>query len=107
IHGAIPSKSILTTDDIVVIEDIAPKAPVHYLIIPKKHIPDVASLTSSDMPLVGSSFLIAQDLGKNLGKDSSFRLVINNGSQAGQSVFHLHLHFLAGKDIPSMTSHSL
>ncbi|OGB97810.1 hypothetical protein A3F06_00225 [candidate division TM6 bacterium RIFCSPHIGHO2_12_FULL_36_22] len=100
IAGDIPSKPILETDDIIVLEDIAPKAPIHYLIIPKKHIPDIRSFEQTEFKLAGNMLLVAQALSKQKG-DIPFRLLANNGSEAGQRVFHLHFHFLAGKDLPT------
>ncbi len=93
----IPSNIITQNDDVVVIQDISPKAPVHYLIIPKKHISDVVSLQEADALLAGKMFLMAKELGSKLSGSKAFRLLVNNGSDVGQSVFHLHCHFLSGK----------
>ena len=79
------------TDDIVAFKDINPKAAVHYLIVPKKHIKDAREITSEDSSLMANIFYVAQELSK--GED--FRLVMNNGSYVGQSVFHMHIHFLS------------
>ncbi|HJM68441.1 MAG TPA: histidine triad nucleotide-binding protein [Candidatus Babeliales bacterium] len=101
IAGDIPSKPILETDDIIVLEDIAPKAPIHYLIIPKKHVVDVRAFESDEQNLAGNMLFAAQTLSKQEG-DIPFRLLVNNGHEAGQRVFHLHMHFLAGKDLPTL-----
>lgn len=94
----LPSKVIAETEDIIVIDNIAPKTPIHYLIIPKKHIADINALTPEDTTLVGEMVLMAKKLSDDLPSGSQhFRLSVNNGSGAGQSVFHLHFHFLAGK----------
>lgn len=92
----IPSDIILETDDILVIKDIRPKTPIHYLIIPKKHIPDIQSLQPEDRLLAGDIMMTAQHLSSLLPDPQAFRLVSNNGAYAGQIVFHLHVHFLAG-----------
>ena len=99
IHGDIPAKKIAQNDHVIVIQDIAPKAPVHYLVIPKKHIQDVASLGPEDIHLAGELFHMASHLAQNLSGSQAFRLITNNGSDAGQTVFHLHIHFLAGKQM--------
>lgn len=93
----LPSKIIAETKDIIVIDNIAPKTPIHYLIIPKKHISDITALQLEDVTLAGEMVLMAKQLAAQLPGSQAFRLSVNNGSDAGQSVFHLHLHFLAGK----------
>ena len=93
------SDIITETDDIIVIKDIYPKASIHYLIIPKKHIPDIQSLQKEDILTAGNIFLTAQELSLTLPGAQAFRLVTNNGPDAGQIIFHLHFHFLAGNKI--------
>lgn len=97
INGQIPSAKIKDTSDLIVIRDIAPKAPIHYLIIPKKHIHDIKSASDLDQDLLGSCLLMAKELSYDLDKPQEFRLISNNGPSVGQSVFHIHFHFLAGK----------
>jgi len=97
INKEIPSNPFKETDEIIVIKDINPKAPIHYLIIPKKHIQDIQSFESHDSDLAGKLLLAARDLSQTLPGSSDFKLVVNSGKQAGQCVFHVHLHFLAGK----------
>lgn len=98
IAGQLPAKVIAETKDILVIDNIAPKTPIHYLIIPKKHISDINALTQENTTLVGEMVLMAKTLSERLPSSSQyFRLSVNNGTGAGQSVFHLHFHFLSGK----------
>jgi diadenosine tetraphosphate (Ap4A) HIT family hydrolase len=96
IAGEIPAKKIAENDELLVIQDIRPKAPVHYLIIPKKHIENIQSLEKKDVTLAGNILLMAQELSTTLPNSQAFRLVSNNGSDVGQIVFHIHFHFLAG-----------
>lgn len=92
----IPSTIIHENDDILVIKDLYPKAPIHYLILPKLHAKDVQSLADTDMHVANALFQAAKDLSvKEGGKD--FKLVINSGAASGQTIFHLHMHFVAGK----------
>lgn len=97
ISGEIPSEKIKETDDLIVIKDIAPQAPIHYLIIPKKPIPNLQSATDLDQALLGSILLMSKELAKDLPDPQEYRLVCNNGASVGQTVFHLHFHFMAGK----------
>ncbi|MGA9530890.1 MAG: HIT domain-containing protein [Candidatus Babeliales bacterium] len=98
IERHIEAKWIHETESIAVIQDRSPKAPVHYLIIPKIHAADVLALQGPLVEKVGSDLLAtARFLGEQLPSPAAFRLVVNNGKEVGQSVFHLHLHFLAGK----------
>lgn len=93
----LPSSIVAETDNLLVIKDIHPKASIHHLIITKKHIVDVQSIQQQDMSLINDMFTMAQQLSKQLQTD--FRIVINSGYNAGQRVFHLHMHFLAGKAV--------
>lgn len=77
--------------------DINPQAPTHVLVIPKKEIPRLADAQEEDQALLGHLLLAAGKIARQLGVEDAFRLAVNNGAQAGQSVFHLHLHLLAGR----------
>jgi histidine triad (HIT) family protein len=77
--------------------DVNPQAPVHILVVPKKPIPKVADATDSDRELLGHLLVVAGRIANDEGYSDAFRLVINNGEKAGQSVFHLHVHILAGR----------
>ena len=96
INKQIPAEIIAQNNNILVIKDIAPKAPVHYLIIPKKHYADITQLPNDEKSLAADLLLMAKQLSE---KHPSFRLVSNNGKASGQEVFHIHIHFLAGKSM--------
>ena len=99
INKEIPA-DILYEDDIsIVIKDISPQAPTHLLIIPKKVIPKLSDATQEDQEILGHLMLVAGRIADDLGLDETFRLVVNNGAKAGQSVFHLHLHLLSGRNL--------
>jgi histidine triad (HIT) family protein len=99
IAGEIPAKKVFEDELLIAIEDIAPVAPVHFLIIPKKHSVNSLDLNPDDAVLVGHVFQVAARLARELGvADHGFRIVNNNNAGAGQSVFHLHFHLLAGRD---------
>ena len=94
----IPAKIGYEDDDYIAIHDIDPKAPVHVLVIPKREVASLNDLSPGDEQLIGGMFLVAQKLMKELGH-SDYRTVFNCGPKAGQSVFHIHLHVLAGRQM--------
>jgi histidine triad (HIT) family protein len=96
IRKEIPAKIAYEDDQYIAIHDIDPQAPVHLLIIPKKEIATLNDIAPTDAPLIGGLYLIAAKLMKQLGH-SDYRTVFNCGPGAQQSVFHLHLHVLAGR----------
>lgn len=102
IRGEIASKLIAENADIIVIQDIAPKAPIHYLIIPKRHIQDVQLMEAGDLFYAEKMFAMAQQLSKTVLGAEDFKLHINSGKHAGQIVMHLHMHFTAGKLLGSL-----
>jgi histidine triad (HIT) family protein len=96
IRKEIPSKIAYEDDKYLVIHDIQPAAPVHVLVIPKREIATLNDLAAADAELVGGMFLVAKKVMADLGH-SDYRAVINCGKGAQQSVFHLHLHVMAGR----------
>ena len=97
INREIPADIIYEDDKCIVINDIAPQAPTHLLIIPKKAIKMISKSDDSDALVLGHLMLTAKKMALQLGLDDTFRLVVNNGAKAGQSVFHLHVHLLSGR----------
>jgi histidine triad (HIT) family protein len=98
IRGEIPATIVHEDDDLVVISDINPQAPLHVLIVPRQHIATINDLTSANDALVGSMFRAAASLAQQRGyAERGYRTVFNCNSEAGQSVFHIHLHLLAGR----------
>lgn len=96
--GEIPAKLIHEAEDFVAFHDVNPQAPVHVLIIPRKCIPRVALAEAAHADLLGRMLLASRDIAEKLGVlESGYRLVINNGRDAGESVPHLHIHLLAGR----------
>jgi histidine triad (HIT) family protein len=95
----IPSEIIAENDSVIVIRDIAPKAPTHYLIIPKKHLKDLREVQKIDGQVLADMLFMAQELSKKISGEGAFRLIFNTGREVGQSVFHLHSHFLAGRQM--------
>jgi histidine triad (HIT) family protein len=97
IDKEIPADILYEDDLCLAFRDINPQAPVHILIIPKKSIAKVCETTKDDSELMGHMILQANAIAKKEGIEDGYRLVINNGAKAGQSVFHLHLHILGGR----------
>jgi histidine triad (HIT) family protein len=92
------AKFVYEDDQVVAIEDIHPQAPVHLLVIPRKHLPSLKEATAADELVLGHLFTVAAQLARERGLDAKgYRTVVNNGSSAGQSVFHLHVHVLGGR----------
>jgi len=98
INRQIPAKIAYEDDQYIAIHDINPQAPVHLLVIPKRPIATLNDLQPADAELVGGLFLLATQLMSEMGQ-KDYRTVINCGEQAGQSVFHIHLHVLAGRQM--------
>jgi histidine triad (HIT) family protein len=99
IRREIPADIVYEDDLCLAFRDINPQAPTHVLLIPKREIDKLSNARSEDEALLGHLLLAAGKVAKQLGVGDAFRLVLNNGAQAGQSVFHLHLHILAGRKL--------
>lgn len=98
--GEIPAKIAYQDDDVVAFHDINPQAPLHVLVIPRKHIATINDLTADDAELVGKLYLAAQKIVTEAGyAEEGYRTVMNCGVDAGQTVFHIHLHVLAGRQL--------
>ncbi|KKW68533.1 HIT family hydrolase [Lampropedia cohaerens] len=100
IAGEIPCKKVYEDDEILAFHDIAPWAPVHFLLIPKRHIPSMAQVTEADAGLLGRIMALAPQLaaqeGCNPYPQGGFRIVVNTGAEGGQEVHHLHVHVMGG-----------
>lgn len=99
-RGEIPAKLVLDEPELLAFRDINPVAPTHVLIIPKRHIASLAEITAAESALLGQMFLAAREIAaREQVLTRGFRTVFNTGPDAGQTVFHLHLHLLAGRDM--------
>jgi len=99
IRREIPADIVYEDELCLAFRDINPQAPTHVLLIPKKEIDSLTSADGADQALLGHLMLAAAKVARQLGVGDAFRLVVNNGAEAGQSVFHLHLHILAGRKL--------
>ncbi len=97
-RGKLPAKLIYQDADVFAFEDAAPQAPTHILICPRTHIVSLSETTAGDAALLGRLQLVAAQVANERGITGGYRTVINNGKGAGQSVFHLHVHLLAGRE---------
>ena len=99
INGELPCDKVFENERILVIKDISPVAPIHFLLIPKKPIVDLQSVSEEDLGLMAEIVAIAQNLARQYGVEKGYRLLTNNGAEAGQTVFHLHFHLIGGKPL--------
>lgn len=100
LEGKIPSQTVYKDEKVTAFRDVHPLAPVHILIVPNQHIDDLNGVTSGDETSLGHMFTMARLIAEKEGiQDSGYRVVVNTGSQAGQTVFHLHMHLLGGKQL--------
>jgi histidine triad (HIT) family protein len=96
VAGEIPADLLANTEEVIAFADINPQAPTHILIVPKKHVENAAELAETDPNALAALFRIAKELANNLNL-AGYRTVFNTGAEAGQSVFHAHLHLLGGR----------
>ena len=100
VAGKINANIVYQDDRIVAFRDVKPQAPVHILIIPRKHVAGVLDIEPDDHAVIGEIFQVASRLAREQGiGDSGFRVVVNSGADAGQSVFHLHYHLIGGRQM--------
>ncbi|MEI8329143.1 MAG: histidine triad nucleotide-binding protein [Chlamydiia bacterium] len=100
VRGELPCQKVFENERILAFKDIYPQAPVHLLIIPKKEIPNLQSVQAEDLPLIAEIILVAQKLAAEFNIDQDgYRLMTNNGPNAGQIVDHLHFHLIGGKKL--------
>jgi histidine triad (HIT) family protein len=98
VERSLPARIVFEDEEIVAFEDAHPQAPVHTLIVPRKHLASLKDTTAQDAPLLGRMLSVATQLARERGLEArGYRTVINTGAGAGQSVFHLHLHLLGGR----------
>ena len=96
--GEIPAEVVRSDPDLVAFRDIHPQAPTHILLIPRKHVASVSELEESDAEIMGKLFLAAKELAREEGiDDGGYRMIVNAGPDAGQTVFHIHMHLLGGR----------
>jgi histidine triad (HIT) family protein len=99
IAGKLPCDKVFENERIIAFKDIAPAAPVHILIMPKKEIPNLQELRPEDLDLIPEIVTVAQQLAEEFGIEEGYRLLTNNGPLAGQTVFHLHFHLIGGRQL--------
>jgi len=97
-NGKIPARKVLETDDVIAFHDLNPAAPFHVLVIPRRHIATLDDSTEGDALLLGKMLRGAREVAAQAGLENGYRVVMNVQAGAGQSVFHVHLHVLGGRD---------
>ena len=95
----IPGNVIYEDDKCFALEDINPQAPIHILIVPHKEIAKISDSTSEDVELLGHLLLVSKTIAQKYELENNYRLIINNGAGAGQSVFHIHVHLMGGRSL--------
>jgi len=99
VAGSIPSRKVREDEHLLAFHDIDPKAPTHILVIPKKHITSLAHATAADAEVLGRLLLAASEIAREQGLGKGYRIVISTGAEGGQTVDHLHLHLLGGRQM--------
>jgi histidine triad (HIT) family protein len=100
VEGRVPGDVVYRDESVVAFRDLRPQAPVHVLIVPRKHVATISDLEGNDQAVVNQIFVVIAKLAREQGiAESGFRVVINSGADAGQSVFHLHFHLLGGRHL--------
>ena len=99
VQGKIPAKKVYEDEHTFAFEDIDPKAPTHVLIVPKKHLTGLKEATAADAEVIGRCHLTAAKIAKDRKIEDGYRTVLNVGPKSGQSVFHLHVHLIGGRDL--------
>ncbi len=99
VQGKIPAKKVYEDEHTFAFEDIDPKAPTHVLIVPKKHLTGLKEATPADAEIIGRCHLTAAKIAKERKIEDGYRTVLNVGPKSGQSVFHLHVHLVGGRDL--------
>ena len=102
IEGKLPAEKVYEDDKIIAIKDKFPIAPVHILIMPKKEIYSIQKMSNEDLPLLMEIIEVAQKLAKEFNIENGYRLLTNNGSDSGQTIFHLHFHLIGGRKLKAM-----
>lgn len=99
IQRSLPCDKVFENERIIAFKDIAPVAPIHILIVPKKEILNLQSVQATDLPLIAECIAVAQQLAKEYEIEEGYRLITNNGPEAGQIIFHLHFHLIGGRPL--------
>lgn len=102
IDRQLPAEIVFENDRVIAFKDIHPVAPVHLLIMPKKEIYNLQEATEEDLPLIAECIRVAQKLAEEYDVEKGYRLLTNNGSPAGQTIFHLHFHLIGGRELGAM-----
>ena len=102
VAGEIPAQKVFEDDDILAFKDIRPLAPIHVLVIPKRHIATLFDVSDTDAPMLGKIMRKVPQIAAEQGADEGFRTIVNAGRMGGQEVYHLHVHIIGGAALPAM-----